>query len=291
MQPDLSPELAERWQAHRPALLDLAFRMLGDIGEAEDVVQEAFIRLAAANGEPIRDDRGWLIVVTSRLCLDRARSARARRESPFDFVGRDPSSVVLGRSSVDPADRVTLDDSVRLALLVLIDRMTPAERVVFVLHEVFQMPFAEIGETVGRSAAACRQLLRRARRRLDSAGATRAASAGRTDHRELTQRFMQACSNGDLTGLLALLDPDVSGSVELAADGSRQRVVHGAANVARNTLGYWGQRATLVSLPFAPQPLLLGFVHRRPAALISLTVGDGTELVSKIHVIPIRAAA
>ena len=289
MQPALSPELVERWRAHRPVLLDLAFRMLGDIGEAEDVVQEAFIRLAAADGEPIRDDRGWLIVVTSRLCLDRARSARSRRESPFDFIGRDPSSIVLGRSSVDPADRVTLDESVRLALLVLIDRMTPAERIVFVLHEVFQMPFAEIGETVGRSAAACRQLLRRARRRLDSAGASPAAPI-KTDQRELIEKFMQACSSGDLTGLLALLDPDVSGSVELGPDGSRVRVVHGAANVARNTLDYWGQRAALVSLPFAGRPMLLGFVQRRPAALISLTVG-GSGLVSKIHVIPVRAAA
>jgi len=262
--------------------------MLGDIGEAEDVVQEAFIRLAAAAGEPIRDDRGWLIVVTSRLCLDRARSARSRRESPWDFIGRDPASAVLGRSSMDPVDRVTLDDSVRLALLVVIDRMTPAERVVFVLHEVFQMPFAEIGETVGRSAQACRQLLRRARQRLQSAGVASGPSSG-VDHRELTERFLRACSGGDLTGLLALLDPDVSGSVEVGPDGSPARVVHGAANVARNTLQYWGDRATLVSLPSAMGPLLLGFVQRRPAALISLSVNEGTGRVRKIHVIPVRA--
>lgn len=289
MEPLLSLELVDRWKQHRPALLDLAFRMLGDIGEAEDVVQEAFIRLAAADGDPIRDDRGWLIVVTSRLCLDRARSAQSRRETPFDFLGRDPSSVVLGRSSLDPADRVTLDDSVRTALLVLIDQMTPAERVVFVLHEVFQMPFADIGETVGRSTAACRQLLRRARLRLVSEGASPRTEIA-ADHRLLTERFIQACSSGDVTELLALLDPDVSGTVELAADGTRLRVVHGASNVARNTLNFWGRRATLVSLPFATRPLLLGFVHRRLAALISLTVDAETGRVTKIHVLPVRAS-
>ena len=146
--------ISQAYQAHRPDLVDLAFRMLGDIGAAEDAVQDAFSRLMRADVGEIEDYRGWLIVVTSRLCLDQIRSARSRRERTHDaaeieFIA--PPQPGLA----DPADRITFDDRVRIALLVMLRRLSPAERVVFVLHDVFSVPFDTIAETVGRSAPAC----------------------------------------------------------------------------------------------------------------------------------------
>ena len=153
-------QVVQAWNEHRPYLVDLAFRMLGDIGAAEDVVQDAFSRLLRVRPGEIADERGWLIVVTSRLCLDQIRSARARRERPHDageieFVTGVPAAVARQEPG-DPADRVTLDDYVRLALLVVMERLSPAERVVFVLHDIFQVPFASIAQSVGRPEASCR---------------------------------------------------------------------------------------------------------------------------------------
>ena len=141
-------EISQAYQEHRPYLVDLAFRMLGDIGAAEDVVQDAFSRLLRTAPGEIADERGWLIVVTSRLCLDQIRSARSRRERAHDATEIEFVAPPAAAGLADPADRVTLDDSVRLALLVVLQRLTPAERVVFVLHDVFQMPFGTIAETV-----------------------------------------------------------------------------------------------------------------------------------------------
>jgi len=160
-------QVIQAWNAHRPYLVDLAFRMLGDIGAAEDVVQDAFARLLREPRGEVTDDRGWLIVVTSRLCLDQIRSARSRRERTHDageieFVsgGQPPP----GRGAPgDPADRVTLDDDIQLALLVVLQRLGPAERVVFVLHDIFGVPFDSVAETLGRPAATCRQLARQPR--------------------------------------------------------------------------------------------------------------------------------
>src|SRR5215469_4440766 len=143
-------KVAQAFLDHRAYLVDLAFRMLGDIGSAEDVVQEAFSRLIRADLDEIEDERGWLIVVTSRLCLDQIRSAHSRRErahdaSEIEYVA--PAEPAGDRPEpADPADRVTFDDSVRLALLVMLERLSPAERVVFVLHDIFQMPFDEVAE-------------------------------------------------------------------------------------------------------------------------------------------------
>lgn len=130
------------WRAHRAYLVDLAFRMVGDIGVAEDMVQEAFSRLLRAPVGDIDDERGWLIVVTSRLCLDHIKSASTRRERPQDIAAWHDGDASV--SSVDPADRVTLDDEVRLALLIMLERLGPAERVVFVLHEIFGLPYQQI---------------------------------------------------------------------------------------------------------------------------------------------------
>src|ERR1700745_2350276 len=170
---DSGTKIIRAYRDHRPYLTDLGFRRLGDVGAAEDAVQDAFTRLLAANPAEIEDERGWLIVVTSRLCLDRIKSAPARRESAHDaaeieFVG--PPAQGLG----DPAHRVTFDDGVSLALLVVLQRLTPAERVVFVLHDIFQLPFPAVAATVGRTAQAYPHVATRAKKRV---GREPAASA------------------------------------------------------------------------------------------------------------------
>ena len=192
-------DIGQAWSAHRAYLIDLAFRMLGDIGAAEDVVQEAFFRLVQTPVGAVNDARGWLIVVTSRLCLDHIKSAPWRRERPADMAVRDYRDDAS--TSVDPADRVTLDDEVRLALLVVLESLTPAERVAYVLHDVFQLPFDVIAETVGRPSAACRQLASRARRKVRESRQAAAAPTEPAGHRIATRRFITACANGDLNEL------------------------------------------------------------------------------------------
>jgi RNA polymerase sigma-70 factor, ECF subfamily len=157
--------IGEAWRKHRRYLLDVAYRMLGTVTEAEDVVQEAFARLLREDIGEIEDVRGWLVVVTTRLSLDQLRSARAKREA---YVGPwlpEPLIEPPG-AGPDPVDRITLDDSVRMAMLVVLERLTPAERAAFVLHDVFRFSFDEVAEIVGRSTSACRQLATRARRRI-----------------------------------------------------------------------------------------------------------------------------
>lgn len=270
--------LAEAWR-HRAYLVDLAFRMLGDVGDAEDVVQEAYVRLSRAAG--VEDVRGWLTVVVSRLCVDHIRSARVRREQLGDAAWLE-TAAPLGRSApVDPADRVTLDDEVRIALSVVLQRLGPAERVAFVLHDVFRLPFESIAETLGRPVAACRQLARRARLKVVAARPGSAA-VDVAEHRAVTERFMAACANGDLEALVGVLAPDVWGVAELVGSGSPPRTASGPDAVARNLLRYWGSGVTLVSLPVGSAPTLLAFTDRRPIGVITLTVREG--LVAKIHV-------
>ena len=171
--------VAAAWRADRAYLIDLAYRMLGDIGAAEDVVQEAFLRLDLVEPGEVRDPRGWLTVVTSRLCLDRIRSAHNRRERPSDTAWLD-SALSLGRQTVvDPADRVTLDEEVSEALLILLQRLSPAERVSFVLHDVFQLPFDQVAEILGKPSATCRQLAKRARAKVAGGPAYHQARDGR----------------------------------------------------------------------------------------------------------------
>ena len=278
----------QAWNEHRPYLVDLAFRMLGDIGAAEDVVQDAFARLLRAAPGEIADERGWLIVVTSRLCLDQIRSARARRERPHDageieFVPGD-QAFVSRPESADPADRVTLDDSVRLALLVVLQRLSPAERVVFVLHDIFGVPFGSIAETVGRPVPTCRQLARRARQKIADSQGGAAFEVGRSEHREVTEKFIAACARGDLDGLLQVLAPDAWGDFDGGpGDPQAGRVTRGAVQVARRLLYYWGPGAALVSLSAAGQPVLLAFTGRVLGGILIFTMRAGK--IQAIHVI------
>jgi RNA polymerase sigma-70 factor (ECF subfamily) len=274
-------KITQAYQAHRPYLLDLAFRMLGEIGAAQDVVQEAFARLMGATAGPIEDERGWLIVVTSRLCLDQLRSARFRRESTHDAA---KIEFIAPPAGTDPADRVTLDDSVGLALLIVLQRLSPAERVAFVLHDIFQVPFQVIAETVGRAAPACRQLAVRARQKIAASGDGAPLAIASAEHRLVTDKFIAACATGDLDGLLAVLAPDAWGEVDLGPDaGGVPGVVTGAERVAGNLLRFWGRGAVLVSVPAGGQCAMLGFRGRTLAGVLVFSMRG--QVIEAVHVI------
>lgn len=280
---------SQAWTEHRPYLIDLAFRMLGDIGAAEDVVQDAFARLLGTGAEAVDDARGWLIVVTSRLCLDQIRSARMRRERAHDaaeieFVG--PAAVASPALAApsDPAERVTLDDEVSLAMLAVLQRLSPAERVVFVLHDVFRMPFADIASTVGRAAPTCRQLARRARQKIAADDGGNRFEVLPAEHRQVTERFIRACNNGDLAGLIALLEPNAWGEVDLGPLAEPLGTARGAERVARNLLHYWGGPVpTLVTHPVGGMPAILGFQGNRLSGVLVLKLRG--ELIQAVHVI------
>jgi RNA polymerase sigma-70 factor (ECF subfamily) len=222
----------------RGLLMNLAYRLLGSVTEAEDAVQEAYARWYAltdtGRGE-ILSPTGWLVTVTTRICLDVLGSARARREQ---YVGEWLPEPVPAQAQwttatppVDPADRVTLDDSLSMALLVVLEAMTPAERVAFVLHDVFKYSFAEVGEIVGRSPEASRQLASSARRRVRD---SRSSKVSTTEHARVVAEFKSALDTGDLSALIRLLDP----SATVIADGggivaaSLERI-EGAETIAR----------------------------------------------------------
>ena len=199
--------LAERFEALRPRLLRLAYSQLGSLVEAEDVVQEAWLRLERTNAGVIEDLEAWLVTVVGRLALDALGSARIRRER---YVGPwlpDPLVAAATGAGADPADRVTLDETVSHALLFVLERLTPAERTAFILHDVFGYAFEEVGEVVGRTPAAARQLAARARRHVVEQRPRQSGS--REEQRRAVEAFAAAAAGGDLDALLAVLDPDV----------------------------------------------------------------------------------
>lgn len=227
-------ELEDIWRSNRRRLLDIGYRMLGSVTEAEDIASEAYSRLVAADVATIDDATGWLVSVTSRLCIDRLRSADLRRRA---YVGPwlpEPILSAVHESDIDPADRITLDDSVRLALLVVLEQLSPAERTSFVLHDLFAMTFEEISPIVGRSAAACRQLASRARRRIQSDPETPRNPISRSELEEVAHRFAAACGAGAVEPLLELLDPNVVGDFDSGGlvPGAPLRALDGADRVA-----------------------------------------------------------
>lgn len=271
-------QVTEAWRDHRPYLVNLAYQMLGDVGDAEDVAQEAFLRLSRTDVSTIDDVRAWLTVVAGRLCLDQVRSARARYERPDDIGSEAVTLNQPGRLS--PADRVTLDDEVRTALLEVLRRLSPGERVAFVLHDVFAVPFDAIAETVGRPVGTCRQLARRARTKIALAQ-PKPGQVSTVEHQLVTEKFITACANGDLQALVEVLDPTVWGVGTVLGDPAPPpQINHGPHNVAVNLLRYLGPGATVVSGP-AGQPVLLAFDERRLFAVIVLTIGE--HLITKIE--------
>lgn len=234
------------WQADRGYLFAIATGMLGRPGEAEDVVQEAFTRLAAASVDDIGDVRGWLVVVTRRLCLDRLGSADARRTTAT------PQPPEASVESVDPADRVTLDDEVSQALAIVVDWLSPAERTSFILHDIFGFPFDAVAELVGRTPAACRQLARRARRSIRNGSFRTGAPPARPQVRpasDLAERFIAVCEGGDLRGLLDLLDPGVAGLATVLGLPPLPPA-RGANAVAERTMFFFGPSAGVSLEPF-----------------------------------------
>ena len=197
--------LAERFEANRTHLRAVAYRMLGSVSEADDAVQEAWLRLSRSGTSGVANLGGWLTTVVARVCLDMLRSRKSRREEPLG--AHEPEPTVSREDGVDPEHEVVLADSVGLALLVVLETLAPAERVAFVLHDMFDLPFDEIAPIVGRSPTAARQLTSRARRRLR--GAARVPDADLTRQREVVDAFLAASRGGDFDALLAVLDPDV----------------------------------------------------------------------------------
>jgi RNA polymerase sigma factor (sigma-70 family) len=205
--------LNEQFEENRPRLRGVAYRMLGSLSEAEDAVQEAWLRLNRIELTTIDNPGGWLTTVVSRVCLDMLRWRKSRREEPVAAHVIEPR-VVRGQGT-NPEDEAVLADSVGVALLVVLDTLTPVERLAFVLHDLFGMPFDEIGSIVGRSPAATKQLAHRARQRVR--GSPAPSDSGRARQREVVEAFLRAARAGDLKGLLAVLDPDAIIRIDAAA--------------------------------------------------------------------------
>ena len=264
-------ELAAEFETQRPYLHAIAFRMLGSHADADDAAQEAWLRLARTGGGGIEDLRGWHTTVTGRICLDMLRRRGVRAEQPLEIrVGILPREAA-GDSRIDPEEEALLADSVGLALYVVMDALTPAERVSFVLHDVFEVPFDAIAAILGRSTAATKMLASRARGRVRLGTPATAADAAA---REVVNAFSAAVGRGDLAGLLAVLDPEV----ELRARSPEGTVVvRGAGEVAG--------RATMAARPRPDArvhpalidgiPGVLVTVGGRPVMVIAFTVADG----------------
>ena len=287
---------ADAWTNHHRFLLDVAYRLLGSYTDAEDVVQEAFSRLLRTDLDPIEDVRAWLVVVTSRLCLDQLRSARVKREA---YIGPWFPEPLLSPedAETDPADVVTMDESVRFALLVVLERMSPAERVVFVLHDVFDIPFEKVASMVGRTVAACRQLARRARKRVDAEADSARFAIDPIEQRRVVDAFIAACAGGDIKALLPLLDPSVMGWADIGPGGGLDRIVRGVTlprvsqpNVGREIVSqrvmtFFGAASgnTLVGQVINGEPSVVAFFDGAVVAVLALSVKD--HLITRIYVV------
>jgi RNA polymerase sigma factor (sigma-70 family) len=281
-----SEELAAEFETQRPYLHAIAFRMLSSHADADDAIQEAWLRLARTGGQGIEDLRGWLTTVTGRICLDVLRRRGVRAEQPLEIrVGMLPREAA-GDSRIDPEEEALLADSVGLALYVVMDALTPPERVSFVLHDVFEVPFDAIAAILGRSTAATKMLASRARGRVRLGTPATAADAA---SRQVVDAFVAAVGRGDLAGLLAVLAPEV----ELRARGPEGTiVVRGAGEVAG--------RATMAARPRPDArahpavidgvPGILVMVSGRPVMVMAFTVADGAITVIRTLTDPDRLA-
>ena len=272
----------EPFEAHRAHLRGVAYRMLGSIAEAEDAVQEAWLRLHRADTAGVVNLRGWLTTVVARVCLDMLRARKARREDALEVAGADP--VAPPRSpGVDPEEEAVLADSVGVALLVVLDTLAPAERLAFVLHDMFDMPFDEIAAITGRSATAARQLASRARRRVRGGDASRARAGASAGDRAAVEGFLTALRAGDVDGLVAVLDPDVVAHVDAVAGGGTPREVRGARNWAQGAVAF-ARAARFVHLVLVDgAPGLILAPRGRLQRVLRFTVTGG--LITEVAVI------
>ena len=236
----------EPFEQHRTHLRSVAYRMLGSLSEADDAVQEAWLRMERTDVSDVRNLRGWLTTVVARICLDMLRARSARREEPLD-----EAEAVAAHDAVDPEAEAVLADSIGVALLVILQTLTPAERLAFVLHDMFDLPYAEIAPIVGRTENTAAQLAARARRRVR--GKTPDAATDLVRHRRLVDAFLAAARDGDFDALLAVLDSGVVLRVDAAAAGART-TIRGSQAVAANA------RAFSANARFAAPALVDGAV-------------------------------
>ena len=262
--------LAERFEEQRPRLRAVAYRMLGSLDEADDAVQEAWVRCAAAGAGDVVNLGGWLTTIVTRVCLNALRARAARPETLSG--ARVPDPVLSPADGPTPEQEALLADSVGLALLVVLDALTPAERVAFVLHDVFEVPFGEIAPMLDRTPEAARQLASRARHRVRAAGA-HAPDGGIAAQRAVIDAFFAAARAGDLAALVELLDPDVV----LRTDGfnAGPAVLRGAAAVSSAAAGGASPLAELRHVVINGAAGVLITLRGRPAALMAFTVAGG----------------
>ena len=269
---DETEHVAKLFEAHRDHLQAVAYRMLGSATEADDAVQEAWLRLSRSDAEGIRNLQGWLTTVVARVCLDILRARKSRREEALEAQVVEPASD--SNDKTDPEHEALMADSVGLALLVVLDTLAPAERVVFVLHDVFDLPFDEIAPIVGRTPAAARQLASRARRRVRREDTTRDSDL--KSQRVVVDAFLSALRAGDFEGLLAVLDPDVLVRLGpgVGAPGAPQEI-RGAENWARGAVAF-SRLAQLVQPALVDGAVGLVFAPRgRLARVLSFTIVNG----------------
>jgi len=265
--------LAGRFQKHRDHLNTVAYRMLGSTGEADDAVQETWLRLSRSDSESVDDLRAWLTTVVGRVCLDMLRSRKARREAPEGEEHIEP--IVTELTEENPAEETELADSVGLAMLVVLETLSPAERIAFVLHDMFGVPFSEVAEITGRSPEAARQLASRARRQVR--GSVPPPDPDLEAQRRVIEAFLAAAREGDFEGLLDVLDPDVVQRIHTApGDRRAAEPAFGAENVAR--------RALARGRPFAPygRPAIVNGnmgvlieIEGRRFAVSAMTISNG----------------
>ena len=266
--------LAEQFEQARPHLRAVAYRMLGSTSDAEDAVQEAWLRLARSNADVIENLRGWLTTVVGRVCLD---LLRARREDPSDSL---PEPIVI-ETEGDPEHEALMAESVGLALLVVLETLSPAERLAFVLHDMFAVPFSEIAEILDRSPDSARQLATRARRRIR--GARPVAEKDLARQREVVDAFLAASRAGDFERLVAVLDPEVEFHVDIGPPG--ERVAVGAETVAQRVLARGSRFAPFgrFAIVNGGPGVLVAPPGKRPRAVVGLTVAEGR--ISAIEVV------
>jgi RNA polymerase sigma-70 factor (ECF subfamily) len=270
-----TPErLAEQFEAHRPHVRAVAYRMLGSVSEAEDAVQEAWFRFSRTDTSDVDNLRGWLTTVVARVCLDMLRTRASRREDPLDVHVPDPIVTRLRSRDHGPEADAILADSVGLALLVVLEKLEPAERLAFVLHDVFAMSFDDIAPIVERSVVATRQLASRARRRVQGQAPT--SDADLKQQRRVVDAFLAAVQNGDFEALVSVLDPDIV----LRADGG---AIKGMSRLVRGARAVVAQAASFSKIALSNQIVLVngnvGVVTRLPGgrafSVIAFTIADG----------------
>jgi len=274
---------AQTFHQYRSLLFSIAYRMLGSVADAEDMVQETFIRWQKSSEEEIRSPRAFLVTIISRLCINHLQSARVQRE---EYVGQWLPEPLLTGPESDPSERFRVDESLSMAFLVLLQRLTPMERAVFLLREVFDYEYAEIARTLGQNEANCRQILRRARQHVVEVRPRFDASLEQRE--QLLHRFVTAASNGDLNGLVALLSSDVvfhsDGGGKAAAV---PNLVYGSDNVARAVLGGLKKLVprNLVSrmAEINGEPGIVSYVNGCPFSVLTVDIADG--FVRNIYIV------